>query len=213
MLLWAREMLGKLKEAIASVDNEGNHPEYGHIATWDVRAVDDMGEAFKGTSFGPLGILDLSFWDTKNARNMHGMFASYKGEVEVGMWDTREVTDMGVMFNQALDFNSDIGNWDTSQVENMSGMFHDATKFNRDIGKWDTSKVTHTSLMFHGATAFNQNLSAWKLSSVKDFREDTQLMFAGSGMERDEGKKPEKVRSRPLENITLFGQPSLRSYV
>jgi hypothetical protein len=32
-------------------------------------------------------------------------------------------------------------------------------------------------------------------------------------MERDEGKKPEKVRSMPLENNTLFGQPSLRSYV
>jgi hypothetical protein len=38
-------------------------------------------------------------------------------------------------------------------------------------------------------------------------------MFAGSGMESDEGKKPEKVRSRPLESTTLFGQPSLRSYV
>ena len=209
-LLWAKDLLCALKEAIASVDNEGNHPEHGHIATWDVRAVDDMREAFKRKSFG---LLDLSFWDTRNARNMYGMFASYKGEVEVGMWDTREVTDMGGMFNQALDFNSDIGNWDTSQVQNMIAMFHDATKFNRDIGKWDTSKVTHTSLMFHGATAFNQNLSAWKLSSVKDFREDTQLMFAGSGMEGDEGKKPEKVRSRPLENITLFGQPSLRSYV
>jgi surface protein len=128
------------------------------------------------------------------------------------MWDTGNVTDMAGMFAQAREFNGDIGSWDTRKVKNMRNMFEGAIKFNRDIGKWDTSKVTNTSSMFNGATAFNQNLSTWKLSSVKDVREHTQLMFAGSGMETDKDRQPESVRSMQLE-ITLFGQPSLRSYV
>jgi hypothetical protein len=113
------------------------------------------------------------------------------------------------MFAGASDFNGDIGNWDTGLVKTMSFMFADASKFNGAIGNWSTSKVKYTDSMFYNATEFNQNLSAWNLDSL----EKSGDMFHGSGMAED--NKPAKVRSTHDSTLsdTLFGQPSLRSYV
>ena len=201
---------GNLATAISSLDSKGYCAPFGHIACWDVREVTNMERAFKSRSFmGALGFLDLSFWDTKNVKNMSETFHGYQGNVEVGMWDTGKVTDMGGMFAEARDFNGDIGNWDTGRVTNMARMFENASQFNCAIGNWNTSKVQHTGMMFQNATEFNQNLATWKLDSLKDF----DFMFRGSGMEYDEHKKPAEVRPTLTLFASLFGQPSLRSYV
>jgi surface protein len=203
--------------ALGSNGTNGYHPTYGHIACWDVREVTSMKLAFKSMTFGrTLGVLDLSFWDTSNVTDMSEMFHGYQGNVEVGMWDTRKVTDMGGMFENAGDFNGDIGNWDTGKVENMAGMFLKASKFNGAIGSWNTSKVKHAGVMFYYATAFNQDLSAWNLGSVERF----ELMFTASGIDKDEPKKPKKVRLAAPQDMRspgltemVFGRASPRAYV
>ena len=204
-----RELVSAIKTLQTNKTLNGYHSKYGHIACWDVRKVTDMSYAFESQAFGKtLGFLDLSFWDTRKVRTMSGMFRGYKGDVEVGMWDTREVTDMQSMFAEAGDFNGEIGNWDTGNVKDMASMFLHAKKFNCDIGSWSTSKVENTDSMFLGASTFNQDLSAWKLDSLKDF----ESMFKGSGIEKDEKKKPMKVRSVNANDM-VFGQAANRAFV
>ena len=134
-----------LQKAIETVDARGYHPQYGHIATWDVREITGMWNAFECKSYGDL---DLSFWDTRKVETMHGAFSKYKGNVEVGMWDTRSVTTMAYMFHQASDFNCDIGSWDTSSVTRMPSMFHGAVKFNRDLSTWNLRSLKEARCMF-----------------------------------------------------------------
>ena len=134
-----------LQEAIETVDERGCHPQYGHIATWDVREITGMWNAFEYKSYGDL---DLSFWDTRKVETMHGAFSNYKGNVEVGMWDTRSVTSMAWMFYNASDFNCDIGSWDTSNVTRMLSMFSGAVKFNRDLSTWNLRSLKDAHFMF-----------------------------------------------------------------
>jgi surface protein len=121
----------------------GLHALYGHIATWDVRGVTDMGSAFYRTKVDSDDLEDLSFWDT------------------------RKVQIMGNMFGSAEGFNGDISSWNTSNVTDMAGMFERASSFNQPLDKWNVSQVADMSNMFNGATAFNQDISDWKLQADK----------------------------------------------
>ena len=94
-------------------NNAGVHHLYGHIATWDVRGVDNMSSAFESTNIAAEDFADLSFWDTRQVKNMRSMF------------------------HGAVDFNGDISSWNTSNVEDMAYMFSGATSFNRDISDWN----------------------------------------------------------------------------
>ena len=153
----------------------GTHPEnweehevYGHVATWDVRDVIDMREAFSNLSVAEP--LDLRFWDTRNVRSMRRTFSMFTGLVDVETWDTRSVIDMSQMFSGASRFNADLTMWKTGLVEDMSDMFSGARNFNCDIGKWDTSKVTTMRSMFNDAASFNSALSEWDVRNVKTMR-------------------------------------------
>jgi surface protein len=124
-------------------NHNGVHEQYGHIATWDVRGVTDMGSAFYITEVDSDDLEDLSFWDTRKVRSMGGMFGS------------------------AVDFNGDISSWNTSNVTDMARMFYRASSFNQPLDKWNVSQVADMSNMFNGASAFNQDISGWKLQGDK----------------------------------------------
>ena len=104
---------GALREVTSTLQGAGVHRLYGHIATWDVRRVDDMSSAFESTQIAAEDLADLSFWDT------------------------RQVKSMRSMFHGAVDFNGDISGWSTSNLEDMAYMFSGATSFNRDISDWN----------------------------------------------------------------------------
>ena len=104
--------------------------------------------------------------DKNSAENKYG---------HISNWETSEVTDMKLLFENAEDFNDDIGMWDTSNVTNMSGIFYDAKSFNQNIGDWDVSNVTNMFYddedaggMFEGAVSFNQDISRWDVSKVEN---------------------------------------------
>ena len=104
---------GALREVTSTLQGDGVHRLYGHIATWDVRRVDDMHGAFESTQIAAEDLADLSFWDTRQVKNMRSMF------------------------HGAVDFNGDISGWNTSNVEDMAYMFSGAMSFNRDISDWN----------------------------------------------------------------------------
>lgn len=149
-------------------DGDWETNEYGHVATWDVRDVIDMADAFSNLSLAEP--LDLRFWDTRNVRSMNKTFSEFKGLVDVGTWDTRSVTDMSKMFSGASTFEADLEMWKTGSVQNMCGMFSGASKFKCDIGKWDTSNVTDMRSMFKNAESFDSDLSKWDVRAVRIMR-------------------------------------------
>ncbi|WP_159102640.1 BspA family leucine-rich repeat surface protein [Listeria cornellensis] len=67
----------------------------------------------------------------------------------------------------------DVGSWDTSNVTDMTRMFSDARGLTSvDVGSWDTSKVTSMTYMFANATS----LDTLKLGAKFRFKGSTGLM-------------------------------------
>ena len=114
--------------------------------------------------------LDIGKWDTSQVTNMEFMFSGARGltNLDIGKWDTSKVSSMRSMFNGASSLtNLDIGKWDTSKVTNMSAMFREASGLtNLDLSKWDTSKVTDMSDMFRGVSVTNLDIGEWDTSQV-----------------------------------------------
>jgi surface protein len=89
---------------------------------------------------------------------------------------TTLMTDMSLMFANAINFNQPLNNWDTSNVTSMYSMFHDANTFNQPLYAWNVSSVTVMSDMFQNATLFDQPLNHWNTSQVTNM----SGMFAGA---------------------------------
>ena len=139
--------------------------------------VTDMSNMFQDC-YSITSIPNINQWDTSSVTNMDLMFynaVNFNGDLSG--WDTSSVTNMSSMFFFAENFNGDLSGLDTSAVTNMYGMFYYATKFNSDISKWNTGKVTDMGYMFYNATAFNQDISNWNVASVNAF----YGMFDGAG--------------------------------
>ena len=111
----------------------------------------------------------LSIWDS-------GPAAAYSTYGHISTWDTINITDMDLLFNNKNAFNEDIGRWNTINVTTMKQMFRDAWRFNQNINGWDVSKVTSMYGMFI-QSFYNQPLDNWDVSSVTDFK----MMFYKSG--------------------------------
>ena len=104
--------------------------------------------------------------------------------------DTRHVTNMAKMFNDAPSFNSPaVSDWQTGKVTNMSGMFKRALLFNQPLENWDTGNVTNMSEMFLGARNFNQSLDRWNIKRVTEmfamFHRATHHQIPGWAMAKD----------------------------
>jgi len=80
--------------------------------------------------------------------------------------DLSNVTDMSVMFREALSANPDTSNWDVSSVTTMRSMFYDVSSANPDTTNWDVSNVTDMSFMFNNASSANPDTSNWNVSNV-----------------------------------------------
>ena len=136
--------LAELKTALISCLDEdsscGACPRteavYGLFGDWDVSAVTDFTDLFKGLPY-------------------------FNGNVS--KWNTSSVTSMYRMFHHAYIFNQDIGGWDTGNVKRMNWMFSYAYVFNQDISGWNVGQVTEIDHMFLEARAFWQDVSAWNL--------------------------------------------------
>jgi surface protein len=74
------------------------------------------------------------------------------------------------MFYGAIIFNGSFGSkWDTKNVTDMSYMFNNATNFSGDISEWDTSKVTRMVSLFENASSFKDKLKTIDFKSVSKY--------------------------------------------
>jgi surface protein len=136
----------------------------------DYPVIESLEECFKNTSATTIDGLDE--WNTSNVTNMAVMFEDADSfNQDISSWDISNVTNMRIMFFNASSFNQDISSWDTSNVTNMSNMFRNADSFNQDISSWDTSNVTNMRLMFFSADSFNQDISSWDTSNVTNMEQ------------------------------------------
>ncbi|MBO4245496.1 MAG: BspA family leucine-rich repeat surface protein [Bacilli bacterium] len=98
--------------------------------------------------------LDMSMFDTRNVTNMNGMFTQTESLSTLNLgnsYDTSKVTNMNSMFYYVPVEELHLGDkFDTSKVTNMSNMFGFMECLEvLDLGdKFDTSKVTDMSYMF-----------------------------------------------------------------
>ena len=61
-----------------------------------------------------------------------------------------------------INFDVDISLWDVRNVEDFTDMFHGATNFQTsDLSKWNTSSAKYVTGMFRGALSFENDLSNW----------------------------------------------------
>jgi surface protein len=167
------------RRIVKDVDANWFHADYGPVETWDVRWVENMQDGFLGFAHGR-GVMDLSFWDTRRVTNMSQLFENATFDVNVGAWDTSQVVSMRGMFHNAPNFtgSGNMGEWNTSHVDDMSSMFRSASSFNGSIGSWNTSNVTDMSSMFLGASSFNGSIGSWNTRKVTSMDE----MFCGARM-------------------------------
>ena len=134
--------------------------KYGPVSAWDVSAVTDMEDLFRGCAAfdQPLGA-----WKVDQVTSMRGMFAGAAAfDQPLGAWKVDRVTNMYGVFVGAAAFNQPLGAWKVDQVTNMNAMFYGAAAFNQPLGAWKVDQVTSMFRMFCYAWAFNQPLGAWK---------------------------------------------------
>ena len=151
-----------------------NYSSLTSIDQWGEIQWKSFKEAFAGCSKVVGNFTDAP--DLSEVTDMSLMF--YEAVLFNGIlssWDVSNVTDMSYMF-KGTSFNDDISEWNTSKVENMKRMFYSAEKFNQDLGSWDVSNVIDMSGMFGNTNAFNADISRWNVSKVTNM----ERMFYGA---------------------------------
>ena len=143
---------------VYQVSISGRLSEFGGFGTYEDALISCL-------SFGELGIVSLQ-----------GAFEGCSNLTVVPSSIPSSVTDVNLMFSDAISFNQDISSWDTSNIVNMSYMFYRANSFNQNINSWNTSNVTNMSYMFSQNTSFNQPLNSWNTSNVTNMNH----MFSSS---------------------------------
>jgi hypothetical protein len=115
---------------------------HGHgVEFWNISFVHDMGKMFWGAS---LFDANLSLWDVSQVATMYGMFneATQFHGFGVEHWNVLNAQDMAGMFRRASLFDANLSQWVVSQVTEMLVMFNDAISFHGlGVEHWDVSRV------------------------------------------------------------------------
>lgn len=103
-------------------------------------------------------LLSVEQWGTNAWKSMYQSFCK-NTKVQFTANDVpnlSQVTDMGFMFSEASEFNSNIDNWNTSQVINMSSMFNNASVFNQDLTSWPVNPNVANCSAFNESSLLTQ---------------------------------------------------------
>ncbi len=120
-----------------------------------------------------LKTLELGNFDTHNVTDMSSMFYSLYElkKLDVSHFDTSKVTDMESMFAHAESLEKlDVSHFNTSQVTDMRRMFANLPKLKElDVSNFDTRKVTDMSGMFSSMEELKElDLSNFETYNVRD---------------------------------------------
>lgn len=118
------------------------------------------------------GTIDISKWDTSNAKSLLRMFnnAVFENVIGISNLDTTNVTIMDEVFmNCKIKSPIDISGWNMSKVRSVNYMFSFcAIPSVGDLSKWVTSNIVAIDRMFEFCkTADFGDLTKWDLSEVQ----------------------------------------------
>ncbi|WP_297297092.1 BspA family leucine-rich repeat surface protein [uncultured Brachyspira sp.] len=93
----------------------------------------------------------LSDIDTSNITNMSELFRNSERKNFEGIetWNTSKVTDMSLMFNNAIYFNNDLNSWNTENLKKINYMFLGALNFNKYPDKWNLDNIKEAYDVFN----------------------------------------------------------------
>ena len=83
-------------------------------------------------------------------------------------WDTSQVIDMSYMFAGAVSAQPQVETWDTAAVRDMNRIFAETEAADPDVSKWDVARVVRMAGMFYGAMAAQPQTGIWNTASVTD---------------------------------------------
>jgi surface protein len=142
------------------------------LNNWDISSATSLRRLFEeATAMNG----NISNWDTRNLTSINGLFmksgfntsnAGFNTHANNIYWNTSNVDDMGLAFNNMQSDIPSISNWDTSKVRNFGAFALSSTNFNQDVENWDVSKTQFTNSMFNDAKLFDKDLSSWDMSKV-----------------------------------------------
>ena len=105
-----------------------------------------------------------------NGTTCNSMFQGYMGvELDLGNFNTSNVTDMGYMFSSCSSLTSlDLSSFNTSNVTDMYGIFFDCSSLTSlDLSNFDTPKITSLNACFQQCSSLtNLDLSNFNISKV-----------------------------------------------
>ncbi len=125
--------------------------------------------------------LDVGFFDTRNVTDMDGVFEGCKKVtyLDVSNWNTSKVTNMSFVFYNANALKTvDLKNWDVSNADTLEGMFFQCNALTViDLSTWHVKSGIKTSGMFNRLANLK---TIYTSESWKDKISEGTYMFSGS---------------------------------
>ncbi len=148
-----------------------NDPAARHVYAEEGRYVVAISGMLEAWSFWRISDSRDSLWTVRNLgdvgwKSLFGAFASCPNLTTVVGGHVAAVTDMGSMFDSAVQALPDGRDWDTAQVIDMSYMFAGASSAQPLVGEWDTAAVQDMSRMFAKTREVDPDVSSWVTSDV-----------------------------------------------
>ena len=121
--------------------------------------------------------IDVSYWDMRNLKNLHGMFKGLDVEEIIGIdkWDMSNIMKINFLFDNCKNLVNvgDLGKWKFNKLVRPQGLFRGCHKIKDigDISKWDMSNVKFIANMFNNCYKLENvgDISNWKLDSCLSY--------------------------------------------
>lgn len=170
-------------------ENSSDKAKILTVEQWGNNQWSSMFRAFRNCS--NLDVVATDVPNLSSVSHMGSMFfgcSNLIGTEVFNDWDMSNISNLGAMFQSAVNFNQPLSNWDVSNVIKFTSMFENATSFNQSLASWDISSllntnVTNATSMFSGATVSTENYDAtligWATLEVGEIRIPQNITFSG----------------------------------
>lgn len=142
-----------------------------NIRQWGTTTWSSMADAFRGCTNLQIGASDIP--DMSLVTDMSAMFKGctiLNGPINIGNWNTQNVTNMSSTFEGASAFDKNIGNWNTRNVVGMSNLFNGATAFDQPLGNWTLNAAVSLASIFENSGlscySYSETLKGWSANAA-----------------------------------------------
>lgn len=171
------------------------NPKELDLTDIDVSEIKDFNSLFFHLS--NLEKIDISGWNTSNAKNFVNFFAEcfdLKEIIGVEDLDTSEVVDLTNVFYQCQSLeNLDVSSWQTNKVESLTGFVNHCKKLKtiKGIENWNYENLKWVTCAFADCPLLDIDLSKWDFNKCSNLKfKLNHEMFNESPNLQDKSKWP-----------------------